>query len=172
MYTLGEKQVNAASIHYLRENIDSKLIENQARAVARESGLTANIENMASQLYPDEKMILNAFNLGHEIASHGHGHYKRDTISDELFKFDLKQSKTALYELLGQEPISYSYPFNSYSSKDHDRVRQYFKKIATVDFDRINQPANNSSELIPRLTWPGISPNQYRMKRWLLTGKF
>jgi len=170
--TVRQEEINAESIHYLRENIDSKLIEIQTLVIAREFGFAADIENLASQLYPDEKIIINAFNLGHEIASHGHGHYKRDTISDEIFELDLKQSYAVLYELLGQKPISYSYPFNSYSSKDHKRARQFFTTIANVEFGRINQPVNNSSDLIPRLTWPGVSSNQYRMKRWLLTGKF
>ncbi len=163
---------HAVSIRDMRDIIDSKFIEAQTLLLAEEFGLRKEIKKLASQIYPDQQMIINAFNQGFEIASHGHGHYKRDTISDELFEFDLVQSKSALCGLLGQAPKSYSYPFNSYTPKDHDRVGQFFNMIANVDLARIDQPVSETSGLIPRLTWPGKSTNRYRMKRWLLTGKF
>ena len=168
----NQTNFSTESIHYIRENISSKLIEEQANSVAREFGFCNEIEKLASRIYPDKQMIINAISQGIEIASHGHNHYKRKTISDELFKLDLKQSNDALSEFTQQQSKAYSYPFNSYSSNDHAIVGQYFNTIANVEFDRIRQPITNQPTIIPRLTWPGISPNQYRLKRWLLTGKF
>ena len=167
-----KSNANSQTVHYIRESIDSKFIEKQAQAVVLKFGLTEEIKALAEQIYPDKQQILNAHNLGFEIGSHGHNHYKRETISDTLFEFDLKQSKTSLSELLGQSPNAYSYPFNSYTRLDHDQVRQYYDIIANVAFGRINHPIDTKTELIPRLTWPGVSSNQYRMKRWLLSGKF
>ena len=157
---------------YFRENIDSKLIEEQTRALVEQFGLGGQITDLANQLYPDTQTVVNAFHDGFEIASHGHNHYKRDTVSDDIFLCDLKQSKTALCGISGEQSFSYSYPFNSYSRTDHDRVSQYFSRIAHVAIERIDQPLNEKPGLIPRLTWPGISANRYRMKRWLLTGGF
>ena len=171
---LNNSQTKAVdeSIHYFRENIDSIIIEQHTQCLVEEFGLQTQINELALQLYPDEKSITLAIDQGNEIASHGHNHYKRDTISDELFESDLMQSKAVLSQITGDCPLSYSYPFNSYFEKDHGRVNHFFATIANVAFDRIHRPLTNNSKPIPRLTWPGISPNQYRMKRWLLTGKF
>ena len=163
---------NEQPLTYIRENIDSKFIEEQTQSVVHELGLADEIKALAEQLYPSKQQILTANHLGMEIGSHGHNHYKRETISDELFDTDLQQSKINLSEILGHPPIAYSYPFNSYTSVDHERVRQYYQTIANVEFDRIDHPVSKKTGLIPRLTWPGVSSNQYRMKRWLLTGKF
>ena len=164
--------MQAESIFFARENLDSKFIQQLTHSIIDELGLNEEISNLARKLYPDEEMIINTHKLGHEIASHGHNHYKRETISHETFEFDLNLSSVRLGELLGKPANAYSYPFNSYTLKDHDRVSQYYKTIANVAFDRINKPVDNHFELIPRLTWPGLSSNQLRMKRWLLSGKF
>lgn len=164
--------INPPTIDNLREKVDSKLIEKKARAVAGELKLDPEIEQLARQLYPDERMLVNARNQGHEIASHGHHHYYRSTISEALFIDDLKRSYSILSELLGREPLSYSFPFNSYTSKDLALAGRLYAVIANVGYGRLEQPITNDAGLIPRLTWPGPSSNQYRMKRWLLTGKY
>ena len=157
---------------FFREIVDSNIIEKQTWALADELGLHSQIADIARHLYPDSQMIIKAFKQGFEIASHGHHHYKRDTVSDELFITDLKQSKDTLSGITGQQTFSYSYPFNSYFSTDHEKVSHYFSRIANVAHGRIHQPVSENSGIIPRLNWPGISPNQFRMKRWLLTGEF
>lgn len=166
------KQPANMPMAFFRETMDSSMIEALTRGLVDEFGLGAQIADMAKRLYPDRKMIVNAMNQGIEIASHGHHHYKRDTVSEEKFMTDLRQSKTELSSISGQQEWAYSYPFNSFLTGDHDLVKRHFRLIAYVAPDRIDRPLTEYSGIIPRLNWPGPSTNQYRMKRWLLTGSF
>jgi len=123
---------------------------------------------LSQELYPSESQILSAHQQGHEIASHGHNHYFRDTINDEVFEQDLIKSQQIL-EVMGLKPSSFSYPFNRYIAKDEKVVSQYYESISTVNSGAVD--AMTKLTAIPRNTWPGKARNNLRHRRWLLTGR-
>ena len=159
-------------LNYLREQVDPKIIEQAASDLIIELSLQDVTKDIAESIYPNSKDVIEAFSRGHEMASHGHHHYKRETITDTLFEQELLSSQTILKNLIGSEPVSFSYPFNSFFPTDHNVVNKYFKNIATVNNQRLSKPLQTDTKIVPRLTWPGRSNNSYRMKRWLLTGSF
>ncbi len=124
---------------------------------------------VASEIYPEARQLRNAKMAGHEIGSHGHGHYHRDTIGDTVFEQDMLKSKQVLTDLLGTPPACYSYPFNARKDGDQARCSRNFAQIATVDAQPIT-PAYDPLA-IPRFSWPGPARSAFRHKRWLLTGR-
>jgi peptidoglycan/xylan/chitin deacetylase (PgdA/CDA1 family) len=106
--------------------------------------------------------------MGHEIGSHGHHHCKRANIADVEFEQELVTSRAALREILGEEPRSFSYPFDSHLPGDAGICRRYFLTAATVAKRRIER--DTDPMWLPRFTWPGPARNSLRMRRWLLTG--
>ncbi|MDH5377981.1 MAG: polysaccharide deacetylase family protein [Gammaproteobacteria bacterium] len=122
---------------------------------------------IAKNIYPTLKHLKKAFASGHELGTHGHQHLRRTGVSAERFEEDLKTSKD-LFESWGFPGKSYSYPFNSYLKGDENISKKYFEMVATVDSKPITR--NTPMSQLPRFTWPGNSPNQFRMRRWLLTG--
>jgi len=159
-------------LNHLREKTDPRSIEAIVKHLDEKYALKNELKNIAEEIYPDSKDIIIAFNNGHEIACHGHNHYKRQTISQALFEQELQTSQSIVTRLIGEKPISFSYPFNSYLPGDHNLVNKYFSNIATVEHHRLEKPFDKNMQIVPRLTWPGRSNNPFRMKRWLLTGSF
>ncbi len=156
----------------LREHANPKIIEQVITELVAELSLKPTIRKLAQSIYPDSKQIQRAANLRYEIASHGHHHYKRENVSTEDFEQELISSQSIIKELINKKPCSFSYPFNSYLSSDHELVNRYFANIATVDQKRLVESFKPDMQVVPRLTWPGQSNNRFRMKRWLLTGSF
>ena len=156
----------------MRERTDPKIIEQVTAECIEEQSLQSIINNIASTIYPTSSEIKLAAESGHEIASHGHHHYKRENISTEHFEQELITSQSIITELVNKKPVSFSYPFNSYLPSDHELVNGYFNNIATVDTKRLDETFNSSMQIVPRLSWPGRSNNVFRMKRWLLSGSF
>jgi peptidoglycan/xylan/chitin deacetylase (PgdA/CDA1 family) len=85
------------------------------------------------------------------------------------FDRELRQSRATLEGILGEAPAAFSYPFNSYQPDDAAVTARYFGQAATVDARRI--APKTDPMWIPRFTWPGIPPNAFRWRRWLLTGR-
>ncbi len=156
----------------IRDQCDPTIIEQVTAEIIEELSLQKPIQTLAESIYPTADDITQALACGHEIGSHGHYHYKRKNISEQCFEQELSLSQSRLTKLTGIQPISFSYPFDSYFSSDHQLANKYFKNIATVDYLRIESSFNPDMQIVPRLTWPGPSNNKFRMKRWLLTGSF
>ena len=156
----------------IRQRCSPAIIKQHILELINQHGLNNEVEKIAQHIYPDKQHISRAFEQGHEIASHGHNHYFRDQIDHATFELELTKSSSAINAITGQQPVSFSYPFNSFETGDHERVAQHYRNIGCVNNQRITQPLAEHSNLIPRITWPGKSSNVSRMKRWLLTGGF
>jgi len=126
------------------------------------------MSRLARELYPTSGQLREARRRGHEIASHGHRHYKRANIDDALFESELAASSAAIESILGERPGAFSYPFNSYRQGDDAICARYFAQAVTVDKRRIERDTNPL--WLPRFTWPGPAKNALRQRRWLLTG--
>lgn len=124
---------------------------------------------LARALYPEPGQLRSAAKAGHEIGSHGHGHYHRETIGASEFEADVRTSVERLAEVLGHAPASFSYPFNARVDGDQETCSKYFQQIATVDAHLIERACDPLA--LPRFTWPGHARNGLRHRRWLLTGR-
>ncbi len=137
-------------------------------AADAELGDATQMRELAAALYPKAEQLRAAQVQGHEIGGHGHRHAKRTTIDAALFEQELAQSKARLTAVLGQPPVSFSYPFDSHFPADAETCRRYFRQAATVAKRRINRDSDRM--WLPRFTWPGPARNSFRRRRWLLTG--
>ena len=158
----------AALVAHLRESVPGPEVERLLDIVRGAFGDGAEEAAAARLAYPQPSDVLKARALGHEIGSHGHRHYKRETIDDETFEADLVRSVGVLSDLLGRPPEAFSYPFNSHRPGDDAIVGRHFRQAATVE----RRPIERDSDplWLPRFTWPGHPRNALRHRRWLLTG--
>ena len=62
-------------------------------------------------------LIRRIVDAGHELARHGHGHRRINTLSREEFRADIRQAKDQLEQLSGQKVLGYRAP--SYSISRH-----------------------------------------------------
>ena len=127
-----------------------------------------DLREIAGKIYPRPGDLRRAHQLGHEIGSHGHRHYRRKIIGRGLFEQELALSSNIISGIVGRKPTAFSYPFNSYFEEDKALCSKYFSQVFTVDKARIAPGTDRLS--LPRFTWPGNVNNPYRRRRWLLTG--
>ena len=155
-------------VDYLREDVPFTKCEQLLKIADAQLSSPSELAAVARQIYPTARQLCSAQALGHEIASHGHRHLKRANISETEFDHELACSATALREITGAPPTSFSYPFDSHLPTDSEIVRRYFKSAATV----AKRPIVRGFDplWLPRFTWPGPAKNGLRMRRWLLTG--
>ncbi len=124
---------------------------------------------MAAEVYATTAHLTKARAAGHELASHGHLHYKRVNVSAREFEDDLKVSIEKLRPWMGRGELSYAYPHGNYMDGDKEICAKYFKHVATVRRGVIG-PGTDPLDL-PRFYWGGTLKNPVRRKRWLLTGE-
>lgn len=155
-------------VSWLRENVAPDRLEQIMGSLRSRLAYRAELERWAEILYPTVADLQAAAAHGHEFGSHGHHHYKRSTISDQVFEAELAESASRLRQWLGREATCFSYPFNSRKQGDEGICQRHFQQVATVDGQLIAKGYNPLS--IPRCTWPGLQPNRMRQRRWLLTG--
>jgi peptidoglycan/xylan/chitin deacetylase (PgdA/CDA1 family) len=167
-----DSRLHAASgrtlVAHLREAVPFDDCAKVLAAADAESAIADEMQLMARELYPTAADLRSAASTGHEIASHGHHHYKRVNISDSIFEAELVRSSAVLAAILGERPTSFSYPFDSHLPSDADVCRRYFLGGATVAKRRIERAEDPM--WLPRFTWPGTPRNEFRRRRWLLTG--
>ena len=167
---LSNKKGWPTSVEQLRETIDAEQLDIYMQLfVDLYDGLGEEIANIAKQLYPAPEQIREAANKGHEIASHGHQHFKRSNISEQQFVAQLAQSRQCLEGMTGKSVAAFSFPFNSYEDSDRVLCARHYSMLATVD----GGPVSPTTPMlnIPRNTFPGPAKNRLRQHRWLLTGR-
>ena len=155
-------------VEYLRESVPFEICARVLEVADVQLASPGEIERVVQQIYPTATHLRSAKSLGHEIGSHGHHHYKRTNISSAVFEQELEQSSVVLQAILGERPVSFSYPFDSHLPTDVEVCRRHFRGAATVARRRIERDANPM--WLPRFTWPGPAKNGLRLRRWLLTG--
>jgi len=158
----------ASLAEFLRETAPWDACRRVLDAADRELAAHGEMEEVAARIYPATAQLRAARSVGHEIGSHGHHHRKRTNISEAEFDRELAKSRAILEDVLGEPPVSFSYPFDSHVPSDADMCRRYFKTAATVAKRRIERDADPM--WLPRFTWPGPARNAFRQRRWLLTG--
>jgi len=150
------------------EEIPFDKIEALIDKVINSLGCRDELSEIAFKIYPKLADLKRAHQLGHEIGSHGHRHYRRKIIKRELFEQELELSSKIIEDIVGSKPTAFSYPFNSYFEGDRALCSKYFAQVFTVDKAHITSETDRLS--LPRFTWPGNINNSYRRRRWLLTG--
>lgn len=158
----------AALVARLRERFPGPRVEELLSEARATIGDPSTERAAAERAYPTGELVRRARDLGHEIGSHGHAHYRRETIDDAVFEADLVRSVLALSDLLGEPPEAYSYPYDSHRPGDDAIVGRHFRQAATVD--RLPIERDTDPLWIPRFAWPGPPRNVLRERRWLLTG--
>jgi len=123
---------------------------------------------IAALIYPSTVQVRSAAHNGHEIASHGHQHFFRASVTRTEFSDDLKRSAQILADITGTDPKTYSFPFDNWTSDDQSTVLEVFKAASTVSKQPILRDGRRT--LLPRFTWPGAARNAFRHRRWLVTG--
>jgi peptidoglycan/xylan/chitin deacetylase (PgdA/CDA1 family) len=155
-------------VEFLREDVPFETCERVLATADASLATRGEMEKMARQIYPNSDHLRQARSRGHVIGSHGHHHYKRANISAAMFEHELVQSRSRLEQVLGERPACFSYPFDSYVPTDADICRKYYSGAATVAKRAIERDADRM--WLPRFTWPGVSGNEFRLRRWLLSG--
>jgi peptidoglycan/xylan/chitin deacetylase (PgdA/CDA1 family) len=153
----------------LRDRIPLAVTAEILKKASTDAALTDSMPQLPAGLYPSSQQVCKARRAGHEIGSHGHLHLKRSNISPEQFRFDLERSKTALTDVIGEAPASYSFPFSDFGPGDVEICRMMFDVVASVERKRLID-CPEARVLAPRFTWPGPARNDFRKRRWLLTG--
>lgn len=69
-----------------------------------------------AERYPE--LVLRLKNMGHEIASHGYGHDRVDSLTPKQFAEDIDRSIEIIREITKTNPIGYRAPFFSVSRKE------------------------------------------------------
>jgi peptidoglycan/xylan/chitin deacetylase (PgdA/CDA1 family) len=125
--------------------------------------------SLAAELYPTRAHLAAAQASGHEMASHGHFHYKRENVTAAQFESDMKVSIEKILEWTGATALSYAYPHGNFTPGDRAICARYFKHVATVRHGVID--ASTDPLELPRFYWVGPAKSPVRRKRWLLTGR-
>jgi peptidoglycan/xylan/chitin deacetylase (PgdA/CDA1 family) len=159
----------SALVAELRDRIPGPRVEELLAEARATIGDPAAERAAAERAYPTAEQLRRARDRGHEIASHGHAHYRRETIDDAAFEADLVRSVRALGDILGTPPAAYSYPYDSHRPGDDTIEARHFLQAATVG----RRPIERDTDplWIPRFAWPGPPRNALRERRWLLTGR-
>lgn len=89
--------------------------------------------------------------LGHEVGSHTLDHINLSTANDTDAEVQIRQSREKIEELLGQEVISFAYPYGGETARTREIVAQAGYKYATTTEKR-RAKATDDPFGIPRLT--------------------
>ncbi len=158
----------AELIARLRDHTPIDRVRSLLAAMAERWGTLAELAALAERIYPTPADLRRARQAGHEVASHGHHHVPRRSISANDFEAELIDSAAVLERILGEVPRSFSYPFNSHQAGDERICGRHFSQVATVDGGLITP--STPPLALPRFTWPGPHRNRLRRRRWLWTG--
>jgi peptidoglycan/xylan/chitin deacetylase (PgdA/CDA1 family) len=157
-----------ALLAFLRDALPAAEVESLLAEMSVRFECGPALREQARLLYPARQDLIGAQARGHEIASHGHHHYRRGCLDATAFEGELRRSSSALTEILGQAPAAFAYPFNDHQSGDETICGRHFVQAATVDGALIER--NTPPLSLPRFTWPGPHRNALRRSRWLWTG--
>ena len=155
-------------VRTLRECIPFVDCERVIAAADEKLSTLAERTAVAALIYPSAAQVRSAAHNGHEIASHGHRHLFRASVTRSEFSDDLKRSAQILSDISGRRPQTYSFPFDNWTSEDQSTVLEIFKAASTVSKKPVLR--DGSRTLVPRFTWPGAARNAFRHRRWLVTG--
>lgn len=155
--------------NFLRQSVPVADVEKILAEVEEKFNTQKAQAELTAKLYPSAEHLLRAQKRGHEIASHGHRHYVRANIDEDVFEEELRSSSSELGKIIGEPPAAFSYPFNSYLPGDKEICGRYFQQVATVDSKPISISCDPLE--IPRFSWPGPARNPLRARRWLWTGR-
>jgi peptidoglycan/xylan/chitin deacetylase (PgdA/CDA1 family) len=164
---LGGLDGSDEDINRLRYPPSVDALERVLRQVA--AGSDSEQAKIASSLYPDAEQLREAASRGHEIGSHGRGHYPRPGLDDARFEDELRRSRAELEALLQREVCAFSHPFSLHQDRDLPVLAKHFRQVATVEARAIRRDSNPLA--LPRLNWPGKFANDLRWRRWLWTGE-
>lgn len=89
--------------------------------------------------------------LGHEVGSHTLDHINLSTANDTDAEVQIRQSREKIEDLLGQEVISFAYPYGGETARTREIVAQAGYKYATTTEKR-RAKATDDPFGIPRLT--------------------
>jgi peptidoglycan/xylan/chitin deacetylase (PgdA/CDA1 family) len=124
---------------------------------------------IASSLYPGAEHLRAAAARGHEIGSHGRGHYPRPGLDDARFEEELQSSRADLEAVLTRDVHAFSHPFSLHRDGDLPVLAKHYRQAAVVEPRPIRADTNPLA--LPRLNWPGKFPNDLRWRRWIWTGE-
>jgi peptidoglycan/xylan/chitin deacetylase (PgdA/CDA1 family) len=161
---LGEKEL----LEFLRDQLPAPQLQSLLAEMDDRSGAGVELAQQALTLYPLSLDLVKAHSAGHELASHGHNHYRRSSIDQAAFEHELCQSIKVLKKILGEPPAAFAYPFNDYLGGDMAIAARHFRQVVTVDGALIER--SSPALALPRFTWPGPHRNSLRRNRWLWTG--
>jgi polysaccharide deacetylase family protein (PEP-CTERM system associated) len=113
-------QVSAFERYVKREDWSDyplRVVDNTQRILdlLNQSGVTATFFVLGWVAKRCPSLVKNIHNSGHEIASHGFGHQRVSTQSQQEFREDVRTSKALLEDLIGQAVLGYRAPSYSIS---------------------------------------------------------
>ena len=98
---------------FAREAFDRQVGRIMTLLSETKSTCTFFVLGKTAERYPE--WISRIHNAGHEIASHGYGHDRVDTLTRDEFEADLKQAVASLAAITGERPVGYRAPYFSVS---------------------------------------------------------
>jgi peptidoglycan/xylan/chitin deacetylase (PgdA/CDA1 family) len=106
--------------------------------------------------YQDQKMlskvqILDLFNSGIEVGSHGVNHIDLTTLTEDKLKYEIIESKNQIEDIINDEAISFCYPYGKYNKIVIEMCKKIGYKCACTLFHDFYIDIENILE-IPRLT--------------------
>lgn len=85
-----------------------------------------------SSSFMDENQIKEMSDMGHEIGSHTYSHPRLVEISDEEIKYELRESKIALQNIIGKPVETLCYPFGATDARVINYVSGYYKGARAI----------------------------------------
>jgi peptidoglycan/xylan/chitin deacetylase (PgdA/CDA1 family) len=143
-------------------------IQGELAALAEACG-DGVVDKEVRSRYPTAEHLQAAVEQGHELASHGAGHWARGQLTDLEFCEDLADSKETLAVCCGQEITSYSFPYGDHRAGDDRLCSRYFQRCGTTEYG--SHHYNDTAFFVRRNSWPGPARNKLRQRRWLLSGR-
>ncbi|MEK7541724.1 MAG: polysaccharide deacetylase family protein [Patescibacteria group bacterium] len=114
-------------------------------------------ESALRELFMSEEELATLSREGFTIGSHSHGHDALDSVSSDLLRQDIRESKRRLENLLGVSPTVFSYPYGRYSPETRGVVQKEGFCYA-VTTDRRGITAGEDSYSIPRFDANDVGP--------------
>lgn len=159
----------AELVRHLRDQEPMAAVEDLLAELTRRSGSAGRLAELAADLYPSAEFLRSARFSHHEIASHGHHHYRRSGIDAAMFEQELKRSAEVIEAIVGRRPQAFAYPLDDHLPGDATLCALHYQQACLLGREPIG-PATPPLEL-PRCSWPGPHRSDLRRRRWLWTGQ-
>lgn len=158
-----------ALVKHLRDQEPMAAVEGLLAELSARTDSGARLAELAGDLYPSADFLRSARFNHHEIASHGHHHYRRSGIDAEAFEAELIRSSERIAAIVGRKPQAFAVPLDDQAPGDDALCARHFQQVSRLGRGPISRSTPPLE--LTRCSWPGPHRNSLRRQRWLWTGE-